>query len=677
MKLKKIFCLLLVFCLTTTLICCKDGKDENKENNIPSEELTKYDPLDENAEIFKAIYGLQKNEEQGYNYFYYNILKDNKNNRLAYSKGKWIDGNEYIEGKNIHSNGNIVNFEFKSPKTGLAYVSGTIKVVEGKEASFQIVQNNTVVYGNDFAIIDNIKDGYYFELALNINKDDSVYFNVKGNNVTVKLNPTIDFSCSAEKDVHQSLNDDFVGDVHPYYANGQIYLYYLATNGNFDARLRISSDLVNYEEKELITSRLNPIGSAYFVLGVVKEGSVYRSFYGDAKQVSSSKSTDLINWQNGMIFDEDTYEKQYVASSNYPAGIRDPYAFYDPDTNKYHIIANGYKRNQNYEWSNTEGYETHIVLFTSTGSSLATWEKNPVTGNPGYNKALIKLGDWVNDDVGEPECPQMMKIGNRWYIFVSMANRSNSDHGVGRLSYFIGSENTPILEDDWQSKEEHYLSCEDLCAAQVFEMEGKYYTLGWITRYNTSGGWGGTLNLLQEVYQNEDGTLSTKLPEELKTKLNAGRIYTSDKIEFSSASYVEQMATGTYGKSIIDLDIDLSSQTTATGIVVKNGTKTVEIGLRKNGSVYELYLKNQGGDEKVSATYEVTSLENNKANVKIILEGNVAEVFVNDKYSLSCRAGMNLTNNTSIGVFSRGGNTIFNTFNICKLVDANKASDME
>ena len=487
--------------------------------------------------------------------------------------------------------------------------------------------------------------------------------------ILVLILATMPFAVADEGYLHYALldKDAMVGDVHPYYHNGTLYMFYLARDGKFSSSLLTSTDFISYTPVEIATTKLNAPGSAYYVLGVIKDGSVFRSFYGDAMNIGASVSNDLITWQSGIVWDEDTYEKQYSPSSSYPAGIRDPYAFYDPDTNKYHIISTGYKAREDYEWSNTNGYDVRLVLFTTIGNSLADWEVNPITGRRAYHKTLIQFGDWVHDDVGEPECPQMFKIGNRWYVFASMAHRSNSDHSVGRLSYWIGDEDTPILEQDWSKKQEHYLTGEDLCAAQLAEIEGKYYLYGWITQYNTSGGWGGTLNLMRRVGQRDDGTLYTYFEDEFIEKIDTGLLcdaiegktvsLDSGKPAFGYDEYTSVAADGRYSRSLIRLNAALTEKTEAVGIMLSGKSQT-EMGLRLTGTgLSEIYLKEAGKSGKVSAVYQTGLKPGDEAELTFIIEGNVAEIEANGEWVMCARAG-SILSDCQAEVFSAGESVI-------------------
>lgn len=105
-----------------------------------------------------------------------------------------------------------------------------------------------------------------------------------------------------------------------------------------------------------------------------------------------------------------------------------------------------------------------------------------------------------------------MKIGNRWYAFVSVAY--NTAHQVGPLQYWTGDEGVDCMEVDWSKKEFAFLDGEDLCAARPTQVGDKVYMWGWIpSTYDTMpwAPWAGYLNLPREVVQRGDGSLGGRL----------------------------------------------------------------------------------------------------------------------------------------------------------------------
>lgn len=286
----------------------------------------------------------------------------------------------------------------------------------------------------------------------------------------------------------------YIGDVHPYYENGKLYLFYLKTDGNFSSALAISEDFLTYTDTELKHDNKLPL-NPYYVLNVVIDGEWYRSFYGAGRIMASSRSRDLIHWEIGM--ETEDFMTLYQAANTYPCDGRDPYVFYDPDIGRYRLISTAYYTNA--EWGRGEGMDAALALSTSIDGTPRQFEEK--------QKELLRFPDGYS---GEPEVSQLMKIGDRWYLFVCMARRT--EHFVGPVSYYIGDRGKTLDEIDWTAKEEYFLTGEDLCAAQLVEVEGRHYLFGWIPQQARGNAWGGSLNLPTEVYVSaEDGTLGTRL----------------------------------------------------------------------------------------------------------------------------------------------------------------------
>ncbi len=280
-----------------------------------------------------------------------------------------------------------------------------------------------------------------------------------------------------------------IGDVHPYYdADTQTWImYYLRANGSFDAAALRSADLLHWEPAQLsCQGALAP----YFVLGVQPYQEQYYSWYGSAASMSASRSADLLHWENPGR--EASIPMGYTTF----VGMRDPYVFFDEDAGVWRVICTAYRTNQ----LQGQGLGMKCALATACSAGSAPEQWHPI------DTTLVAYPDGLH---GEPECPQMMKIGNRWYIFVSLARRH--ENHVGRLSYYIGDAGKGILEQDWDEKEEYFLTSEDLCAAQLAQGPDGLYCWGWIAPNWDGGSWGGHLSLPLRVTQNADGTLSASL----------------------------------------------------------------------------------------------------------------------------------------------------------------------
>ena len=438
-------------------------------------------------------------------------------------------------------------------------------------------------------------------------------------------------------DLHITGNGHNIGDVHPYYepSSKKWYMFYLVNESNkFIPKLMTSTDMIKWTPQTLNHTGYSS-RQPYYVLGVWKLGSTYFSYYGNGGTMEASESNDLLSWKNNSSIcipnDMDTF----------PSTSRDPYLFFDPDTNTYRCISSAYRTNQ--EWSMGSGIDVSLAVASTTGNDLESWT--------GSQKELIHFS---NGYKGEPECPQMFKIGSRWYILTSLARRTNNY--VGLPSYWVGDSGSGIDNVSWASKQEMVLDGEDLCAAQVVSDGSRSRMWGWIPKGASGGTWGGHLNLPREVYQQSDGTLSVKLDTEVGKKIRGRQLTQLGASTLSSGG--EATFSGVYNRLDMDLKLRLNSSAswiTAGDMGIKIDAVNNEIKITKeiNGVVYSS-LKVPAG------------VLNGEVNIRVIAESDIVEVFVNDRFSLCGRIGSKLSNAT-VKIVSAGGTTDITSAALYKL----------
>src|SRR5690606_14822693 len=174
-----------------------------------------------------------------------------------------------------------------------------------------------------------------------------LYFIVEtkdGSGQKVSWNPTVDYLEQLETSLHYNHKGEYIGDVHPFYENNQMYMFYLKTGGSWKTELLISKNMITYEPTPLYLDDTNPPEiSNYYALGVYKDHHTgfYRSYFGMHNAMGSSKSNDLIHWSGGYSVTSDflTGYKAYHPYETFPSGGRDPYVFYDPDIDRYRLVA--------------------------------------------------------------------------------------------------------------------------------------------------------------------------------------------------------------------------------------------------------------------------------------------------------------------------------------------------
>lgn len=325
--------------------------------------------------------------------------------------------------------------------------------------------------------------------------------------------------------LHYRHPNHLLGDVHPIYNSERHrwFLYYLAPGGHFHSRLVSSRDFRYWREEHLRfdgTPRAN-----YFVVAPLHHHSMWYSWYGQHDTHVCSQSSDGQVWQANPSLDIP------VQLTHSHGGERDPYIVYDDDRHCFYTVALSYL---------STTFDCAISIASSQGDQLDRW-------NPRVH-SMLRFANGPTWSSGEPECPQLIKINRRWYLFASLARRTI--HHVGGLSYWIGDLDCSPLDVDWSTKPRHELTSEDLCAAQVALKEGQCYVFGWIPPQAKGNQWGGHLNLPLRVRVGRQGILSTYWS---KSAIKGAQFHELEKVEqveswqssrsISAGSYLQLKAT--------------------------------------------------------------------------------------------------------------------------------------
>ncbi len=279
---------------------------------------------------------------------------------------------------------------------------------------------------------------------------------------------------------HFKPRDHALGDVHPYFHEGQCFLYYLKP-GKYDSALACSPDLLRWRETPLTHAgaKADDWMSPYFVLGVFREpGSEgFRSFFGHREgRMASSVSTDLRHWACAP-------KAFHLPPADYYQRRRDPFVFWIPEQRQFGCVMTA--------WMKGRPKETGGAVCLATSPDLKTWRDHGAILDPGT--------------IGEPECPQMFPLGGCWILLASIYDRA-----VGQPVYWTSS--SPL--GPWKPEPAGQLDGKDLCAAQI-AFDGEVPLLfGWIPLKPATPGaqhWGGHLALPREVHVLADGRLGTRL----------------------------------------------------------------------------------------------------------------------------------------------------------------------
>ncbi len=404
----------------------------------------------------------------------------------------------------------------------------------------------------------------------------------------------------------EEFENRYIGDVHPYYdeKTSTWYMFYLATGGQFHSKLLTSQDGISWKPTEL---SIKSFMENYAVLGITEKDNRYYSYYGD---YHTSVSEDLITWE----YAGSSYQA-YQDKEQFPGGSRDPFVAYDEDTGRFYSIAINYPKRVP-----SEGiFISNLAIGRTNSGSLEDWSKE---AKPVFAE---------NRDNHDPECPQLIKIGKRWYVFTSFYGYSN--HGVGRMAYLIGDENVDPYTMDWTRKEINYLTSEDICAAQIVQKGDQFYLFGWLPKAYDGNFWGGHINLPTEIYQLEDGKLGARMAQDTTELIRGERYFTlKEGVDLTAENSFEFTVEK---RSDLQIDfrmeesfsIEFTDKKVAVNITQKEGKKIAAV------TFNHLILSEIEIDAQ-------DLLEEN--TIRILTEADMLEIYINDKYYLPARIGVTM-----------------------------------
>ncbi len=585
---KKGVCGLLLAALLLPVLGCKEDTPpvEPSEFDYAGLYQTVYtQPFPEEARLTsRASHGYTCKLEQGYNGWSYLY---GANAPMTAKDGRWTGGGASISGETMKPGKEAAIRSFAAEKEGQAVLYGNYRLASGsKGCTVSIFVNETQVYTGTLEAGDT--EGKYYEISAQLSLGDTLYFRAEGEGAEVLWNPAVTFENAQNTSLYQ-LTDygKHYGDVFPYYdeASGKLYMGYLWAD---DARDKYY-DALDVSEN-LLTFQNIPEANNYDIWQSYKEH--YRVHY---------------------LYDVNRFCDRNI----YTFGVRDNFLYKDPENDRMLMIAGCY-----YQFDGAK-QTSDLVIYASDDPMGLGWTKPGAVVEAGYDKNL-------------PECPSLMKIGNRWYVFVSVAYKTA--HQVGPLQYWTGDENVDCLEVNWAEKDFAFLDGEDLCAARPTQVGDKVYMWGWIPRtYDTMpwAPWGGYLNLPREVVQREDGSLGGRLDPGLAALLNFGNLLTLEEAEVTA----DPISLGQGRRNFITYTVDMQGSTQA-GLQLRQGDREYRVVVEKEKG--KTYMKVLSPDDPRHPVNSIIELPEGSGvyDVQIVLDGEFVEFFVNGTCALTAHTAM-------------------------------------
>ncbi len=445
--------------------------------------------------------------------------------------------------------------------------------------------------------------------------------------------------------VHYKPKSHPIGDVHPYFENGTCHFFYLHLEHPapkktlFVSSLSRSEDLLNWRE---VPIRLNNPQAkeavTYYVVAVFKDrtSGAYHSYYGhEAGRMVATVSDDMTHWR---IAEPNLF---IPPVPNLYAVRRDPYVFWNPDEHQYGCVMTTQLPRQHGTPSGAFSY--------ATGKNLTHWT----------NHGLIE----APQHIGVPECPQIFKLNGRWYLLAS----ATTPWGVGGPSYWVSdAPGGPF------AKIGHgMLDGKDLCAAQVAfdDKKARWLLMGWIPLKPCDGKsqhWGGHLALPREVFANHDGTLSTRLPDDVSAAICGHCIASRNELIVSPQTAEDICLAPTAADIETSITFTPACREAGLRLEAGQGMPAVIISVPSPNGAFQI----RDASGKVWAEYPVEPKQNSPTQLRVIVDGDIIEAFLNNEVSLAARIPWN----APVGRFQLQAQSATATFKNVRVFELKSAS---
>ena len=468
------------------------------------------------------------------------------------------------------------------------------------------------------------------------------------------------------KNIFYKPKDGWVGDTIPFAHDGKFYIYYLHderkgnTQDEYGYRtswnLLITEDGVNIKDCKVVlpvgeyddadyacyTGSVIEGNDGNFHMFYTAQNNYNPKYHRDGKPlqyVAHAISTDLINWEKlpELTFgaDERIYE---------PFDWRDPFVFYNEEEKCFDMLLAARLRGA------SEKNGGCVGLCRSY--DLLHWEAK----EPFYNPESYMTH----------ECPDLFKLGNKWYLVYSTFSEKFVTHY--RMSDKLSGPWTSPIEDTFDARAFY--------AAKTAQVGDKRMAFAWVPtkRGESDFGqyeWGGNF-IAHEINQTTDNKLTVKPADGLINMFNKESVNKKiNKVEIENyegeKSYV---IGGMEDTCMIEAVIEFSEGVRSFGIGLRQDSAlangyylrfepfynriVADMWPRRIRGVNQWYVD---GDKpfmvELERPFDYKSLKDNKVHIRVVADGSIICLYVNDITALTMRAYN--VNRTNWGFFVKDG----------------------
>ncbi len=439
-------------------------------------------------------------------------------------------------------------------------------------------------------------------------------------------------------------NDGYVGDIMPYYMDGEYIFFYLKTKREGEIFSDVTwhmvktKDFMNYYDDKCLGIK-GGTGS------VLKIDDTYNVFYCDNSDFDTSEfKKQYACHAVTKDFDEIVEVNRFHSRGSIyeAANFRDPHVFWNEEKQEYWMLL----ASRTLGKTNRKGC---VGLYTS--KDLESWEEK----RPLYAPRI---------DVGAHECPDLFKIGDWWYLTYSSYTGFYAT--VYRMSR---SQDGP-----WEIPSQEMIDTRCFYAGKTVSDGKSRYIVGWnptkeapyYSEWNPSPydgndyniyDWAGNIEVHQLV-QNDDGTLGVKLPDIIENVFNhnepivVDNIFNDWQIEKNNASILTDKFSAVLMNNmsetcLVKANITFNENVRRCGLILRGNQdidKAYYITLNMQTNCIEFtshFFQGEAGWQYMSHEVDLQRpyrfKEGITYEIKVVIDGSILIVYFNEEVALSAR----------------------------------------
>jgi len=307
-------------------------------------------------------------------------------------------------------------------------------------------------------------------------------------------------------DIFIKHKDGNIGDVMPFYDNGEWNFFYLhdtPPKPGFHPWYRFSTkDFYNFTDHGEVVPVIHDTTSQELALGtgsVIEKDGIYYAFYTAHNGNLSPKETFRLSiskdgmetWEKQEDFEIRPDDEKYDFNHN---DFRDPHVVFIPEKKKYYMLFTTRHRGKG-----AVGY--------LTSDDLLNWEKE--------GDGIFFLNNTVNgtnDTSSNLECPTLILFNGTWYL-------TFSDQWPDRTTHYVYSDS---IDGEFIKPSLNIFDGSGLYAGKLGASEDKLMLMGWVSddfNRDVEFGWGGNF-IAHDLKQKSNGELYVDIVDTIDSKVS-------------------------------------------------------------------------------------------------------------------------------------------------------------